>query len=112
MDQVSPHPRSLERSMAPASPGAASPDPGATNPVSAEPTSDPGEDPYSPGPMQQATVDPLAEPLGALFGALLAILTLTVPLLGVLSDRRDENLPSSGPARSIEASTPDRAMAP
>jgi|LakMenE01Jun11ns_1017448.scaffolds.fasta_scaffold9949767_3 hypothetical protein len=109
MDQVSPPPRSLERSLAPAPSGATN---AAIGPVGAEQVADPGEDPYSPGSIRQSAVDPLAETLGALFGALLAILTLTVPLLGVLTDRRDEIVPSSGPARSIEASAPDRGMAP
>ena len=92
--------------------GAASHDLGAASPVSAEQAAEPGEDPYSPDSIQLSTVDPLAEPLGALFGALLAVLTLTVPLVGVLSDRRDEMVPSSGPARSIESSAPDRGLAP
>lgn len=113
MDQVFSPLHSLARSIPPASTGAAGgANPGGTDQQSADQGADPGEDPYRPGPIQQAPVDPLAETLGALFGALLAVMTLTVPLLGVLSDRRDEFIPSSGASRSIEASAPDRVMAP
>lgn len=107
MDQVSTPPRSRGPQGAPASSGPLSasqlqgpsflPD----EPYSgSEAEADPGEDPYSPGLHSPGEGDPLAETFGALAGALLAMLTLVVPLLGVVSDRRDEpassKLPHSG----------------
>jgi hypothetical protein len=66
----------------------------------------PGEDPYSPGfhspgSRSAGAVDPLAETLGAMAGALLAMLTLVVPLLGVISDRRDEPASSRLPQGAL-----------
>jgi hypothetical protein len=99
MDQVFSPPRSLTRTTAP--PPASGVDASATGP---EPAADPGEDPYSPGQRLHATADPLAESLGAMLGALLALLTLAVPLLGVLSDRNDEPSSSNVPERNVRLS--------
>jgi len=44
-----------------------------------EQTSDPGEDPFSPGSLLETT--------SSLLGALIAILSLSVPIGGVMADR-------------------------
>lgn len=112
MDQVSTPPRSRGPQSAAASPdrpsasqlhglssSLAAPHPGS------ELEDDPGEDPYSPGFLPRgshsAGVDPLADTLGAMAGALLAMLTLVVPLLGVVSDRRDEPASSKLPQGAL-----------
>jgi hypothetical protein len=112
MDQVSSPPRSFQPSLDPSSSRSVDGGPLDASPISAEPVADPGEDPYSPGSAEQAAFDPLTESLGALLGALIAVLSLAVPLLGVLSDRRDEAVRGSVPVRSIEASAPDRSPQP
>ncbi len=120
MDQVSTPPRSRSSSTAAAVSGSPTGQHAANGynvPLSgpealaAEAESDSSDDPYSPG-SARVTVDPLAEPIGALVGALLAMLTLMVPLLGVVSDRRDEPASSSAPARSIRLSAAGGAMQP
>jgi hypothetical protein len=112
MDQVPSSPRSFQPSLDPSSTRSVEGGSFDASSISTEPAADPGEDPYSPGSAQQAAFDPLTESLGALLGALIAILSLAVPLLGVLSDRRDEAVQGSAPVRSIETSAPDRSPQP
>ncbi|MFM7732953.1 MAG: hypothetical protein ACKO6F_05745 [Cyanobium sp.] len=109
MDQVSSSPFALTRTTAaPPSRGvdayASAADASAADAYAAETAADPGKDPYSPVLPLPATSDPLAESIGAMLGALLALLTLVVPLLGVLSDRRAEPSSSIAPERSVRVS--------
>jgi hypothetical protein len=74
-------------------------------PTTSEASADSGEEPDSPGrqhqsedrrTLSQSASDPLAEPVAALLGACLALLSLLVPLAAVLNDRR--NLPAGAEA--------------
>jgi hypothetical protein len=72
---------------------------------------DSGEDPESPGPPPPldspssaggSPTDPLAEPLAALLGAALALVSLVVPLFAVVSD--PPRIPPSTPVEAGAAS--------
>lgn len=104
MDQVSSSPFALTRTTAAPPSRGVDAYASAADAYAAETAADPGKDPYSPGLPLPATSDPLAESIGAMLGALLALLTLVVPLLGVLSDRRAEPSSSIAPERSVRVS--------
>jgi hypothetical protein len=78
----------------------------------ADPSADPGEDPESPGgtrvfsppsDLGEGSSDPLAEPIAALLGAALALVTVMVPLLAVLTDP-PPTLPRSGRVEAVSDS--------
>lgn len=71
------------------------PRPVSTDPLratAADDSSEPAEDPDSPGPetlKEFRGVDPWAEPMAGLLGTALAVLSLGVPLLAVLGEGQD-----------------------